>query len=73
MGESGSQRNLSYYAQNDPVFTTPRAAHVIHMHFEIESVVYQVCSLSFHAESTELECRFALVQFSSVAQSCPTL
>ena len=50
MGESGSQMNPSDYAQNDPVFTTSRAAHVIHMHFEIESIVYQVCSLSFHAE-----------------------
>ena len=34
------------------------------MHFEIESVVYQVCSRSFHAERAELESWFALVRFS---------
>lgn len=44
-----------YYAQNDPVFTTSRAARVMHTHFEKESVVYQMCSLSFSCNRTGFE------------------
>lgn len=54
MGESENQRDYFYYAQNDPVFTTLRAARVIHTHFEKERVVYQMCSLSLHVVELDL-------------------
>lgn len=54
VGGSESQRNSFYYARNDPVFTTSRAARVIHTHFEKESVVYQMWSLSFQCNRTEV-------------------
>lgn len=73
VGESESQRNFFHYAQNDPVFTTLGAIRVIHTHFEKESVVYQMCSLSIECNRTGFEFWFAFPSSVRLVKSFPSL